>query len=117
MRPFGMHERWYHPFQSACAVQDIFRRDPFKLDQSQSLTSCYVVCRTTAALGFHPYITAIAQLMGTYALGILVVLCAYAGYTVTASILEVLSHVPDPALTCMKREFWGLSLLEQSGPL
>ena len=55
-----------------------------------------MVCRTTAALGFHPCITAITQLAGTYALGILVVLCAYAGYTVTASILEV---CPD-AQTC-----------------
>ena len=52
-----------------------------------------MVRRATAALGFHPCITAITQLMGTYALGILVVLCAYAGYTVTASILEVMSHV------------------------
>lgn len=47
-------------------------------------------------MGFHPCITAITQLAGTYALGILVVLCAYAGYTVTASILEV---CPD-AQTC-----------------
>ena len=58
------------------------------------MTGLAGVCRTTAALGFHPCITAITQLAGTYALGILVVLCAYAGYTVTGSILEVSNSSP-----------------------
>lgn len=53
------------------------------------LKSALCLCRTTSALGFHPFVTALAQLAGTYAIGVLVVLSAYAGYTVTASILEV----------------------------
>ena len=46
-------------------------------------------------MGFHPCITAVIQLAGMYVIGILVVLSAYAGYTVTASILEVESHIPS----------------------
>ena len=61
---------------------------PLRL-QSTRTYKLLVVHRATAAMGFHPCITAITQLVGTYALGILVVLCAYAGYTVTGSILEV----------------------------
>lgn len=52
-----------------------------------------VTCRPVGALGFHPCITAITQLAGMYGLGILVVLSAYAGYTVTASILEVAADI------------------------
>ena len=54
-----------------------------------SLKCKHVMCRPVGALGFHPCITAVTQLAGMYGLGILVVLSAYAGYTVTASILEV----------------------------
>ena len=49
----------------------------------------FVPCRSVSALGLHPCVTALLQLAGMYALGILVVLCAYAGFSVTASILEV----------------------------
>ena len=48
-----------------------------------------MLCRSVGALGLHPCITALLQLAGMYALGVLVVLCAYAGFGVTASILEV----------------------------
>ena len=54
-------------------------------------------CRSVGALGLHPCITALLQLAGMYALGVLVVLCAYAGFSITASILEV-----QPA-ACMPR--------------
>ena len=52
-----------------------------------------VTCRPVGALGFRPCITAVTQLAGMYVLGILVVLSAYAGYTVTASILEVAADI------------------------
>lgn len=64
--------------------------------QAGAAVECYrgaeqssVPCRSVSALGLHPCITALLQLAGMYALGILVVLCAYAGFSVTASILEV----------------------------
>ena len=59
----------------------------------ESLKSKPVMCRPVGALGFHPCITAVTQLAGMYGLGILVVLSAYAGYTVTASILEVAADI------------------------
>jgi hypothetical protein len=46
-------------------------------------------CRPIECIALHPCITSILQLAGLYLLGVVVVLCAYAGYTVTASILEV----------------------------
>ena len=49
----------------------------------------HVFCRPVKALGLHPFITAVAQLVGTYGLGILMTLSAYAGYSVLAIILEV----------------------------
>ena len=58
------------------------------------LIFCGLLCRPISCLGLHPCIASVLQLACIYGLGVLMVLCAYAGYTVTASILEVSACSP-----------------------
>ena len=56
--------------------------------------------RPIASAGLHPCIAGILQLLVLYAMGALMTLCAYAGFSVTAVLLEVLpSHQVSPAST------------------
>lgn len=56
------------------------------------------MCRPIECTVLPSSITAIMQLATIYLLGVIMVLCAYAGYTITASILEVTSSSVAPAM-------------------
>ncbi len=53
----------------------------------------FALHRPINGLGLHPCIASTLQLACIYGLGVLMVLCAYAGYAVTACILEVLTEL------------------------
>ena len=81
----------------------------WRLMLEKTLRLCFMVLmrvplalhRPINGLGLHPCIASTLQLACIYGLGVLMVLCAYAGYAVTACILEVITeplcllHAPD----------------------
>jgi hypothetical protein len=49
------------------------------------------MCRPLACTALHPCIASIFQLAALYLMGIVMVLCAYLGYAVTANVLQARS--------------------------
>lgn len=58
------------------------------------------MCRPLACTALHPCIASIFQLSALYLMGIVMVLCAYLGYAVTANVLQARSLLSLHSYSC-----------------